>query len=91
MVCVTEKYRSKVGQKGQVVVAKELREKHGIKEGGLVKQVSTDRGVLLIPVSVDELMTELDATAEEIGKTWPKKVSAVEAIKEDREKPWSKK
>jgi len=88
---VTEKYRSKVGQKGQVVVAKELREKHGIKEGGLVEQVSTDTGVLLIPVSVDDLMAELDAAAEEIGKMWPKEVSSVEAVREDREKRWSKK
>lgn len=88
---MTEKHRSKVGQKGQVVVAKELREKHGIKEGGLVEQISTDKGVLLIPVSVDDLMAELDAVAEEIGKTWPKEVSAVEAVREDREKQWLKK
>lgn len=83
---MTEKYRTKVGQKGQVVVVKELREKHGIKEGGLVEQVSTDKGVLLIPISVDDLLKELDVVAEEIGKTWPKGVSAVEAIREDREK-----
>ncbi len=83
---MTEKYRSKVGRKGQVVVVKELREKHGINEGGLVEQISTDKGVLLIPVSVDDLLKELDAVAEEVGKTWPKGLSAVEAIKEDREK-----
>ena len=83
---MTEKYRTKVGQKGQVVVVKELREKHGIKEGGLVEQISTDKGVLLIPISADDLLKELDVVAEEIGKTWPKGVSAVEAIREDREK-----
>ncbi|MFQ6076321.1 MAG: AbrB/MazE/SpoVT family DNA-binding domain-containing protein [Candidatus Bathyarchaeia archaeon] len=88
---MTERYRSKVGLKGQVVVAKELREKHGIKAGELVEQISTERGVLLIPVSADELLKELDAVAEEIGKTWPRGVSAVEAIREDRERPWSKK
>ena len=88
---MTEKYRTKVGQKGQVVVVKELREKHGIKEGGLVEQVSTDKGVLLIPISVDDLLKELDVVAEEIGETWPKGVSAVEAIREDREKRWPKK
>lgn len=86
VLSMTEKYRTKVGQKGQVVVVKELREKHGIKEGGLVEQVSTDKGVLLIPISVDDLLKELDVVAEEIGKTWPKGVSAVEAIREDREK-----
>ncbi|MFQ6086207.1 MAG: AbrB/MazE/SpoVT family DNA-binding domain-containing protein [Candidatus Bathyarchaeia archaeon] len=83
---MTEKYRSRVGAKGQVVVAKELREKHGIREGGLVEQISTERGVLLVPVSVDDLLKELDAVAEEIGESWPKGVSAVEAIRADRER-----
>ncbi|MCK4478514.1 AbrB/MazE/SpoVT family DNA-binding domain-containing protein [Candidatus Bathyarchaeota archaeon] len=88
---MTERYRSKVGPKGQVVVVKELREKYGIKEGGIVEQISTDKGVLLIPVSVDGLLEELDAVSEEVGRTWPKGVSAVEAVKEDREKRWQKK
>jgi len=88
---MTEKYRSRVGQKGQVVVVKELREKHGIKEGGIVKQISTDKGVLLVPVSVDALLEELDAVAEDVGRSWPKDVSAVEAVREDREKLWRRK
>jgi AbrB family looped-hinge helix DNA binding protein len=88
---VTERYRTKVGQKGQIVVVKKLREKYGIKEGGLVEQVSTDKGVLLVPILVDDLLKELDTVAEEIGKTWPKGVSAVEAIREDREKSWLRK
>jgi len=88
---MTERHRSKVGQKGQVVVAKQLRKKHGIKEGGLVEQISTDKGVLLVPVSVDDLLEELDAVAGEIGEAWPKDVSAVEAVRQDREKHWSKK
>jgi AbrB family looped-hinge helix DNA binding protein len=88
---MTGEHRSKVGPKGQVVVVKELREKHGIKEGGIVEQISTDKGVLLVPVSVNGLLKELDAVAEEVGKTWPKGVSAVEAVREDREKRWRKK
>lgn len=88
---MTERYRSKVGPKGQVVVAKELREKYGIKEGGIVEQISVDKGVLLVPVSVNGLLEELDAVAEEVGKAWPKGVSAVEAVREDREKRWRKK
>jgi len=80
------KHQSRVGPKGQVVIAKELREKHGISEGGLVEQVSTESGVLLVPVSVGSLLRELDVVAEKIGKSWPKGVSAVEAIREDRER-----
>lgn len=81
-------YRSRVGRKGQVVVAKELRVRHGIRAGGLVEQVSTERGVLLIPVSADDLLGELDAVAEEVGEAWPRGFSAVEAIREDREGSW---
>ena len=88
---MTERHRSKVGRKGQVVVAKQLREKHGIKEGGLVEQISTDRGVLLVPVSVDDLLVELDVVAGELGEAWPKGVSSVEAVRQDREERWSKK
>ena len=88
---MTDEHRTRVGQKGQVVIVKKLREKHGIKEGGLVEQISTDKGVLLIPISVDDLLKELDTVADEVGKTWPSGVSAVEAVREDREKRWLKK
>ena len=88
---MTERYQARVGQKGQVVIVKGLREKHGIREGGLVEQISTDNGVLVIPVSSDKLLKELDSVAEEVAKTWPRGVSAVEAIKEDRDKRWQKK
>ena len=88
---MTEKYRSRVGRKGQVVVAKQLREKHGIREGSLVEQISTDKGVLLVPVSAEALLKELDAIAAEISESWPKDVSAVEAVRQDREKRWQKK
>lgn len=84
------RYRSKIGPKGQVVILKELREKHGLKEGRLVEQISTDRGVLLVPVSPDDLLRDLDAVAEKVGEAWPKGVSAVEAVKEDRKK-WLRK
>ena len=84
-------YRSKTGPKGQVVIMKELREKHGLKEGRLVEQISTERGVLLVPVSADDLLRKLDGVTEKIGNVWPKAVSAVDAIREDREKSWSKK
>ena len=87
---MTKIYRSRVGRKGQVVIAKQLREKHGIREGGLVEQVSTDKGILLVPVSIDGLLGRLDALAEEIGEVWPKGVSAVEAVRRDREERWSR-
>lgn len=77
---------SRIGSKGQVVILKELREKHGLKEGELVEQISTDKGVLLVPISVDSLSRDLEDAAERIGKAWPKGKTAVAAIREDREK-----
>jgi len=85
------RYRSKIGSKGQVVILKEIREKLGLKEGNLVEQIPTDKGVLIVPVSADDLLRELDAVAEKIGEAWPRGISAVEAVREDREKQWSKK
>ena len=79
-------HRSRVGPKGQVVIAKELRQRHGIKVGGLIEQVSTEKGVLLVPLQVEKLLAELDHVAREIGKAWPKGVSSVEAIRQDRGK-----
>ncbi|MBI2185240.1 MAG: AbrB/MazE/SpoVT family DNA-binding domain-containing protein [Thaumarchaeota archaeon] len=83
----TTRHRSRIGPKGQVVVAKELRRKHGLKEGGLVEQVSTEQGVLLVPLQTEKLLDELDNAAKEIAETWPRKVSAVQAIRQDRERP----
>lgn len=84
---MTLTHRSKVGAKGQVVISKQLREKYGIKEGGIVEQIPTSRGLLLAPVSGEALLEELEALAKEIGKAWPRGKSAVEAVREDREKP----
>jgi bifunctional DNA-binding transcriptional regulator/antitoxin component of YhaV-PrlF toxin-antitoxin module len=84
---MTKVYRSRVGPKGQVVVAKELRRKYKIKEGGLVEQISTGKGVMLLPVPGPLMLKEMDEVASKIGARWPKRVSAGQAIREDREKP----
>jgi bifunctional DNA-binding transcriptional regulator/antitoxin component of YhaV-PrlF toxin-antitoxin module len=88
---MTERHRSRVGPKGQVVILKELRDRFGIRRGRLVEQVPTSKGLLLVPVPTEQLMKELDSTAHLIGSAWPKGRSAAEAIREDREKRWPKK
>jgi bifunctional DNA-binding transcriptional regulator/antitoxin component of YhaV-PrlF toxin-antitoxin module len=88
---MTKSYRSRVGPKGQVVILKRLRERYGIKEGRLVEQVATSRGLLLIPVSGEQLMKDLETVAKEIGRIWPPGKSAVEVIREERDKRWSRK
>ncbi|MEM2882672.1 MAG: AbrB/MazE/SpoVT family DNA-binding domain-containing protein [Candidatus Bathyarchaeia archaeon] len=81
---MTRRRRYRVGPKGQVVIEKGLRERYGIKEGGLVEQIPTEGGILLVPVSVEGLLEELEEVAERVGRVWPKGVSSVEAIREDR-------
>ncbi|OFX15151.1 hypothetical protein A3K71_02880 [archaeon RBG_16_50_20] len=90
-VGMTRTHRSRVGPKGQVVILKELRDKYGIREGRLVEQVPTSRGLLLVPVPAEQLMKELDSVAKAIGSAWPKGKSAVEAVREERDKQWPRK
>jgi AbrB family looped-hinge helix DNA binding protein len=88
---MTERHRSKVGPKGQVVILKELRDKFGIREGKLIEQVPTPKGVLLVPVATGQLMKDLDSAAQVIGSAWPRGTSAAEAIRQDRERRWPRK
>ena len=69
-----------------MVILKDLRERFGIKEGKLVEQVPTSKGLLLVPVAAEQLLKDLDAVARDIGSAWPKGKSAAEAIREEREK-----
>lgn len=73
-----------MGPKGQVVIAKEWRQKYGITEGSIVEQVAVGEGVLLVVPKVDELLKSLDETAERVGKAWPKELTAVDAVRADR-------
>jgi AbrB family looped-hinge helix DNA binding protein len=83
---MTGRHRSRVGPKGQVVILKDLRERFGIKEGKLVEQVPTSKGLLLVPVAAEQLLKDLDSVARDIGSAWPKGKSAAEAMREEREK-----
>ena len=83
---MTGRHRSRVGPKGQVVILKDFRERFGIKEGKLVEQVPTSKGLLLVPVAAEQLLKGLDTVARDIGSAWPKGKSAAEAIREEREK-----
>ncbi len=78
-------YPSKVGPKGQVVIPKDLRSKYGIKPGIEVEQLDTGKGILIRPAELTEQWKKL---AIKIGKRWPKGISSVEAIREDREKTY---
>jgi AbrB family looped-hinge helix DNA binding protein len=74
---------SKVGPKGQVVISKRLRDKYSIKPGKQVEQIETKEGVLIKSVPLLEDWTRL---SHRIGKKWPRNISSVQSIREDREK-----
>ncbi len=77
-------YESKVGERGQVTLAKPLREKAGIYPGTLVEQVLVEGGVLIRPrLGAFDGWREL---AREVSGLWPSGVSAVDAIREVRGK-----
>jgi AbrB family looped-hinge helix DNA binding protein len=79
----TDRLYSKVGPKGQVVISKRLREKYAIKPGKQVEQIETKEGVLIKSVPLLEDWANL---SRKIGKKWPRNVSSVESVREDREK-----
>lgn len=76
---MTSEY-SRVGPKGQIVISKRLREKYSIKPG---KQIETTRGVLIRPAP---LLEDWKRLSEKVSRKWPRNVSSVEAIREEREK-----
>jgi AbrB family looped-hinge helix DNA binding protein len=74
---------SRVGPKGQIVISKRLREKYAILPGKQVEQIETRNGVLIKPA---RLVQDWKHLSLRVGKKWPKKVSSVQSIREQREK-----
>jgi len=79
----TEKVYSRVGPKGQIVISKRLRDKYAIASGKQVEQIEVESGILIKPVSLSK---DWERISERVAKRWPKKVSSVQAIMEDRER-----
>jgi AbrB family looped-hinge helix DNA binding protein len=75
---------SKVGEKGQIVIKKEIRSVLGIVPGSIVRQKLVNDKILLEVVRKEEKMRRIEKIAEKIGKVWPKNISAVEAIRRER-------
>jgi AbrB family looped-hinge helix DNA binding protein len=75
----------KVGSKGQIVLRKKLREALGIREGSIVKVSLENKKIIIEPIEWDKELNEINEIANEVSKYWPKGLSAVEAMREDRE------
>jgi bifunctional DNA-binding transcriptional regulator/antitoxin component of YhaV-PrlF toxin-antitoxin module len=78
---------TKVGPKGQIVLRKEARVLLKIKGGSIVKQIVTPTEVKIKPLTqldIKNEMRRIDKVAKKLGKHWPKKLSSVELIREER-------
>lgn len=72
-------YKTKVSQKGWIVIPAELRRQYGIEPGTEVKFAPLERGVEVVPVMKD-------AVAETAGKYKVGKPSLLESLLTERKK-----
>ena len=75
---------TKIGPKGQVVLRKDLREALGIKPGGIIRQELIPEGILVKPIEKTEIIKRVNLLSKKIGRSWPKDLSAVKLMKEER-------
>ena len=75
---------SKIGPKGQIVLKKKLRAKFGLEEGAMVEEMVTKEGILIRPFDADKLMKSLEETAAKVSAKWPKGLTSVEAVRQER-------
>lgn len=76
---------SRLGPKGQIVLRKEFRKALGMEPGSLIRQKLVGKKVILQPFDWSEEMKRVHKIAKEIGKKWPKGLTSVQAIREDRD------
>ncbi len=75
---------SKLGPKGQIVLRKEVRKTLGIKPGSLIRQKLVGKRVILQPFDWNVEMKRVEKIAKRIGRKWPKGVTSVDVIREER-------
>jgi bifunctional DNA-binding transcriptional regulator/antitoxin component of YhaV-PrlF toxin-antitoxin module len=78
---------SKVGPKGQIVLRKEARIALKIEPGSMVRQIITPTEIKIRPVTkldVEREMKRIEKIAKRLGKHWPKGLTSVDLIREER-------
>ncbi len=74
----------KIGEKGQIVLKKELRDKLGMNAGRLVEERLTKKGILIIPLESKEVLEDIEKTVKKVMEKWPKNLDSVQAVKKER-------
>jgi AbrB family looped-hinge helix DNA binding protein len=78
---------TKIGPKGQIVLRKEIRKALGIRPGSIVRTKLIGKEVRIKPLTdkdIEKEIREIEKIAKLISKRWPKGITAVEAIREQR-------
>ena len=77
-------FLTKLSPKGQIVLRKEIRKAMGIQPGSMLRARLEDKHVVIEPFDMKKEIKKIEEIAKKIGKKWPRGLSAVEAIREER-------
>jgi len=75
---------AKLGPKGQIVLRKEVRKTLGIKPGSMIRQKIVGKKVILRPFDWGVEMKRIEKIAKRIGRKWPRGLTSVDLIREER-------
>ena len=75
---------TKIGPKGQIVLRKEIRRKLGLKSGSIMSEKVVRRKIVLEPFDWKQELKRVEKIAKAIGKKWPKGLTSVDVIREER-------
>ncbi|MBI4009779.1 MAG: AbrB/MazE/SpoVT family DNA-binding domain-containing protein [Candidatus Aenigmarchaeota archaeon] len=75
---------SRLGPKGQIVLKKEFRKATGIMPGTVVKERLEGNRIVIEKLDVERELAKVEKIASMVSKKWPKGLSAVQAIREER-------
>ena len=74
----------RVNPKGQIVLRKEFRKVTGIQPGTVIKERLDGDKIVIERLDIEKEIAKIEKLASIIGKKWPKGLSAVQAIREER-------
>lgn len=78
-------FLTKLGPKSQIVLRKDIRLAIGARPGSIVRTRLENKHVIIEPFDVKEEIAKVEGIAKKVAKKWPKGLSAVEAIRRERE------
>ena len=75
---------TRLGPKGQIILKKEVRRILGLKSGMLLRERVIKKRVVIEAFDWDEELRRVEKIAKRIGKKWPKGLTSIDVIREER-------